>query len=119
MNAHYKTYSISDLHREIDKATQKTLQEYKDDLYEKVEWDCFQQALACCFIALEKMGWKKKRLTSFKNAVDDVTHLMYTGIMGREMTTRDALKHLKDAYGIDLTESQYQEEYEKDERNNA
>lgn len=47
MNAHYKTYSISDLHIEIDKATQKTLQEYKDDLYEKVEWDCFQQALAC------------------------------------------------------------------------
>lgn len=78
-------------------------------------WDVFQQALACCFIALEQMGWGKKRLTDFKNKVDDVTHMMYTGFMGREVTTRDALQHLKDKYGIDLNESQYKEEYDRDD----
>lgn len=113
MKSNWRTYSVSALAKEIDKATQETLKEYKDQLYDAVQWDCFQQALACCFIALEQMGWKKKRLTDFKNKVDDVTHMMYTGIMGRTVTTRDALQHMKDAYGIDLTESQYIEEYEK------
>ncbi len=114
MKSHYKAFSLTGLQKEIDAATMKTLRQYKDELYDKVQWDCFQQALACCFIALEQMGWGKKRLTEFKNKVDDVTHMMYTGIMGRKMTTRDALQHLKDKYGIDLTESQYIEEYERD-----
>ena len=114
MKSHYSTYSETDLQKRIEAATMKTLTEYKDELYDKVQWDCFQQALACCFIALEQMGWRKKRLSEFKDKVDDVTHMMYTGIMGRQMTTRDALQHMKDAYGIDLTESQYIEEYEKD-----
>lgn len=114
MKSHYQTYSVSDLSKEISKATEKTLNEYKNELYDVVQWDCFQQALACCFIALEQMGWRKKRLTAFKDMVDDVTHMMYTGVMGREMTTRDALHHMKVAYGIDLTESQYKEEYDRD-----
>ena len=114
MKSNYGTYSNSDLAKQISKATEKTLNEYKDELYDVVEWDCFQQALACCFIALEQMGWRKKRLTAFKDMVDDVTHMMYTGVMGRKMTTRDALQHMKDAYGIDLTESQYKEEYDRD-----
>lgn len=119
MKSHYSTHSETDLQKRIDAATMKTLKEYKDELYDKVQWDCFQQALACCFIALEQMGWRKKRLSEFKDKVDDVTHLMYTGIMGRKMTTRDALQHMKDAYGIDLTESQYIEEYEKDAKLNG
>ena len=114
MKSNYCTYSTAGLAKEISKATEKTLQEYKDQLYDVVQWDCFQQALACCFAALESMGWRKKRLTEFKNKVDDITHLMYTGIMGREFSPRDALQHMKDAYGIDLTESQYKEEYDRD-----
>ena len=114
MKANYHTYSNSDLSKRISKETEKTLTEYKDKLYDAVQWDCFQQSMAICLTALEQMGWRKKRLTAFKDMVDDVTHMMYTGIMGREMTTRDALQHMKDAYGIDLTESQYKEEYERD-----
>ena len=53
------------------------------------------------------MGWRKKRLTDFLHQVDDVTHMMFTGVMGRETTTRDAQKHLKEAYGIDFSESRY------------
>lgn len=114
MKSNYCTYSTTGLAKEISKATEKKLTEYKDQLYDAVQWDCFQQALACCFAALEQMGWRKKRLTDFKNRVDDVTHMMYTGIMGREFSPKDALQHMKDAYGIDLTESQYKEEYDRD-----
>lgn len=114
MKSNYGTYSNSDLAKRLSRETEKTLSEYKDQLYDAVQWDCFQQSLACCFAALEQMGWRKKRLTAFKNKVDDLTHMMYTGIMGREFSPRDVLQHMKDAYGIDLTESQYKEEYDRD-----
>ena len=64
-------------------------------------------------------GLAQKRLTEFKNKGDDITHMMFTGIMGRSFSPRDALQHLKDAYGIDLYESQYREEYEEDAKRNA
>ena len=115
MKAHYQTFSVTKIDKEIRKGVKQELTKYKDDIYDKVTWDVFQQALACCFIALEQMGWGKKRLTDFKNKVDDVTHMMYTGFMGREVTTRDALQHMKDKYGIDLNESQYKEEYDRDD----
>jgi hypothetical protein len=114
MRSHYKTFSVSQIDKDIQQATKKELTKYKDEIYDKVTWDVFQQALACCLIALEQMGWRKKRLSDFVEKVDDVTHLMYTGAMGREFTTSDALRHMKDAYGIDLSKSQYQDEYERD-----
>lgn len=119
MKSHYATFSVAKIDKEIRAEVEKELTQYKDELYAKVEWDCFCQSLACCFAALEQMGWRKKRLTEFKNKVDDITHLMYTGIMGRSFSPRDALQHLKDAYGIDLYESQYREEYEEDAKRNA
>ena len=118
MKARYGTFAVSDIQKQIDAAVQEELSKLTDEVYAKVEWDCFCQSLACCFAALELMGWRKKRLTEFKNKVDDVTHMMFTGVLGREYTTRDALLHLKEAYGIDLTESQYKEEYEEDARRN-
>jgi len=114
MKSYITSYSVTQLQKEIDKVSMKTLREYKDELYDKVNWDCFQQALAVCFTALELMGWRKKRLTRFKDAVEEVTHMMYCGVMGREYTTRDALQRLKDVYGIDLEESHYKEEYDRD-----
>lgn len=114
MKSRYRAFSVTDIEKQINEGVERELVKYKDELYAKVEWDCFCQALACCFTALELMGWRRKRLTAFKDMVDDVSHMMYTGIMGREFTTRDALKHLKDTYGIDLMDSQYLEEYERD-----
>lgn len=107
MKANYATVSVSKLDKEIKKGVMKELEIYKDEVYEKVQWDVFQQALAVCFVALELHGWKGKRLRRFKDWVDDVCYLMFNGVMGREVTTRDALQHMKDAYGIDLKESQY------------
>lgn len=114
MKSRWKTYSVTQLDKHAVEVANQELRKYRDKIYEDVEWDVFQQALACCFIALEHMGWRKKRLTDFKNAIDDVTHMMYTGIMGREVTTLDALKHLKEAYGIDFSESKYKAEYDRD-----
>ena len=118
MKSYYGTYSTAKVQKQINASARAEVDKLTDEIYAKVEWDCFCQSLACCFLALEQMGWRKKRLTEFKNMVDDITHMMYTGIMGREFTTKDALQHLKETYGIDLYESQYKEEYEADARRN-
>lgn len=107
MKSHYHTFSVTSIQKEIDAAARKEMEKYRDEVYDKITWDIFQQAMAVCFTALELMGWRKKRLTDFKNRCDDVCDMMFRGVMGREYTTRDALQRLKDEYGIDLTESQY------------
>ena len=108
MKARYVTVSQTELDQKVHDLAMKILKEEKDAMYDAVKIDVFDQALAVCFIALEQMGWRKKRLTDFFNMVDDITHMMYTGIMGREMSTRDAQKHLKDTYGIDFSNTRYE-----------
>lgn len=110
MKARYATFSVEKIDKEIRKEVLKELEKYKNDCYDAVVWDVFQQALAVCFTALELMGWRKKRLHRFQDRVEDVCHLMLTGIMGREVTTKDAIKHLHDAYGIDFEQSVYDEQ---------
>ena len=119
MKSNWRAFSVTDIEKQINQGVERELVKYKDEIYAKVEWDCFCQALACCFTALELMGWRKKRLTEFKDKIDDVTHMMYTGVMGREFSPHDALQHLKAAYGIDLMDSQYLEEYERDVKKGA
>lgn len=114
MKSHYQTVSAAQLDKKIHAGVVKEVDAYKDEIYALVEWDCFCQALACCFVTLEQMGWRKKRLSDFKEKLDDMCHVMYTGIMGRKITAADALQHIKEAYGIDLKDSQYLEEYEQD-----
>ena len=107
MKAKYATVSVSKLDKEIKKGVLKELEKYKDEVYAKVTWDVFQQALAVCFTALELQGWRGKRLRRFKDWVDDACNLMFHGAMGREYTTRQALDRMKEVYGIDLKESKY------------
>lgn len=107
MKARFVTVSQTDLDKLVYKEAMRRLEEYKDQLYEAVKIDVFNQALAVCFVSLEQMGWGKTRLNRLFEMVDDMTHLMCTGIMGREMTTRDAERHLKETYGIDFTKSRY------------
>ena len=113
MKSQWVTISKTELDKKIHNLAMAELEKYKDELYDAVKIDVFNQALAVCFTALELMGWRKKRLTDFFNQVDDVTNLMYTGIMGRETTTRDAQKHLKEAYDIDFSKSRYDYDEEK------
>lgn len=110
MKAHYATISQTELDRKVHELAMQKLEEYKDDLYDAVKVDVFNQALAVCFVSLEQMGWGKVRLLRLFDMIDDMTHMMFTGIMGREMTTRDAERHLKETYGIDFTESRYDHE---------
>ena len=107
MKARYVTVSQSELDQKVHELAMQKLQEYKDDLYDAVKVDVFNQSLAVCFVSLEQMGWGKVRLLRLFDMIDDMTHMMFTGIMGREMTTRDAERHLKEKYGIDFTESRY------------
>lgn len=107
MKSRYKSFSLTQLDKEVKKAALDELEKYKDEVYSKIEWDIFQQALAVCFTALELHGWRGKRLRQFKDWVDDACHLMFCGAMGREYTTKDALKRMREQYGIDLTKSQY------------
>lgn len=112
MKARYQTYSVSQVENQIDAAVQRELTRYKDEIYDKVTWDVFKQAIAVCFTALEWMGWREKRLKAFRKQVEEVCHVMLTGVMGKEVTTRDALQHLKDAYGIDINDSIYDDQKE-------
>lgn len=114
MKAKYITISETELDRRVHELSMKKLDEYKEELYKAVNDDVFNQAMAIAFSALEMMGWRKKRLTDFLHQVDDLTHMMYCGIMGRETTARDAQAHLKEAYDIDFTISLYDAEYEAD-----
>lgn len=110
MKARVVTVSQTDLDKLVYKEAMKRLEEYKDQLYEAIKIDIFNQALAVCFVSLEQMGWGKVRLNRLLDMIDDMTHLMCTGIMGREMTTRDAEEYLLEKYGIDFTKSKYEEE---------
>lgn len=110
MKSHYGCVSMTKLDKELRKQVLIECEKYKDECYDAVVWDVFQQALAVCFTALELMGWRKKRLKRFQDRVEDVCHLMITGIMGREVTTKDAIKHLHDAYGIDFEQSCYDDQ---------
>lgn len=117
MKSHYATVSQTELDQQVHKLAMQELEKYRDELFEVMQIDVFDQALAVCLYALEQMGWGKTRLTRFKDQVDDITHMMYTGIMGREMTTRDAQRHFKEKYGIDFAESQYDYGDEEGEAN--
>lgn len=119
MKANWQTVSRSELDKKVHELAMKELERYKDELYKAVNDDVFNQALAVCFMALEMMGWRKKRLTDFLHQVDDLTHMMYSGVMGRGATARDAQDHLKKAYGIDFEISLYADEYEADEAKEA
>lgn len=114
MKSHYATVSQTEMDQKVHKLAMEMLEQYKDELYEAVKIDVFNQALAVCFVSLEQMGWRKVRLLRLLEMIDDMTHMMYTGIMGREMTTRDAEKHLLETYGIDFSKSRY--DYDDDDQ---
>lgn len=116
MKAKYITISETELNKKVHELAMQKLDAYKEELYKAVNDDVFNQAMAVAFTALEMMGWRKKRLTDFLHQVDDLTHMMYFGIMGREATARDAQEHLKAAYGIDFEISLYDAEYEADQK---
>lgn len=108
MKSNYRTFSLSQLDKEIGKAAYKELEAYKDEVYDKISLDIFQQAVAVCLTALELQGWRGKRLRQFKDWVDEACNLMFHGVMDREYTTRMALARMKEVYGIDLKESKYE-----------
>lgn len=115
MKSNHVTMNRTQLDKRVHELAMQMLNEYKDELYEQVNIDCFNQAMAVCFMALEMMGWRKKRLTAFLHQIDDLTHMMYKGALGRETTARDVQDHLREAYGIDFSISLYDDEYKAED----
>lgn len=108
MKANYATMNVTQLDREIKKGVMKELEAYKDEVYEKVTLDVFEQAIAVCLYTLEaEQGWKETRLRRFVAQLEDTCHLLTQDIFGKKITTRDILKHMKEKYNIDLSESRY------------
>lgn len=108
MKANYATMNVTQLDREIKKGVMKELEAYKDEVYEKVTLDVFEQAIAVCLYTLEaEQGWKETRLRRFVVQLEDTCHLLTQDIFGKKITTRDILKHMKEKYNIDLSESRY------------
>lgn len=108
MKSNWAIVSASKLDKNVKAGVMKELERYKDDVYEKIEQDVFEQAVAVCLYALELEGWRGVRLRRFVQQVDDACHLLTESVLGRHITTRDIQKHLQDAYGIDLKKSRYQ-----------
>ena len=103
MKAKYITISEA----ELDKRIRAELTKYAGECYDKVTWDVFQQALAVCFTALEMMGWRKKRLARFNEKVEAAAAILCTGVLEKEYSTKTALDHLRDKYGIIFDEAIY------------
>lgn len=108
MKSNWAIVSASKLDRNVKAGVMKELERYKDDVYEKIEQDVFEQAVAVCLYALEMNGWRGVRLRRFCQQVDDACHLLTETVMGHHITTRDIQDHMKEHYGIDLKETRYQ-----------
>lgn len=108
MKSNYAIVSVAKVDKEIKNGVMKELEKYKDGVYEKIEQDVFEQAVAVCLYALEINGWRGVRLRRFVQQVDDACHLLTETVMGHHITTRDIQEHMKEYYGIDLKETRYQ-----------
>lgn len=108
MKSNYAIVSVAKVDKEIKNGVMKELEKYKDGVYEKIEQDVFEQAIAVCLYALELNGWRGVRLRRFVQQVDDACHLLTETVMGHHITTRDIQEHMKEHYGIDLKETRYQ-----------
>ena len=73
----------------------------RNEVYEEALVDGVKQGVALCLIALEKnSGWKKKRLERVFDGVGDLLQL--PDIFGAELTTEDAIQHLRKEFEIDI-----------------
>ncbi len=71
------------------------------------------QSLATAFFILSRdFGFGKKRLVALKNSIENEFLTMSKGVLGMDYNASHICKHLKEKYGIDFGESQYDREDE-------
>lgn len=74
------------------------------DLIVRLGENLYTTILTVCFMALEELGWREKRLKRFKEHYDKATAAMYdmNWLGNHFVTMTDYAKHLSENYGIDL-----------------
>ena len=61
-----------------------------------------------------EFGFGGERLRKLKDLTESEYMAMKTGVLGKPYSTNDCVKFLKENYGIDFDESQYDESWDKE-----
>lgn len=94
--------------RQLRKIIDKNINERIPELYDEIERNTAYQCIATVFAVLAKnYGFGKVRLNRLKNEVEDEFALMESGVLGREYSTSDVCKWLKERFDIDFSRTQY------------
>ena len=99
---------------QIRKIVQDEAKRQTTSIYEAAMQDSVYQALATMMYVLNRdFGFGGERLKKLKNLTEDEFMVMRTGICGKHYDANNCVKYLKEKYGIDFAESQYDENYRK------
>lgn len=91
-----------------EEATQQTTK-----IYEAALRDATYQAHAVMMCVLHReFGFGEERLRRLKDLTESEYMAMRVGALGKPYTTNDCVKFLKEEYGIDFAESQYDESWD-------
>lgn len=102
---------------QIRRIVQDEAKRQTTEIYDKAMKDAVYQAFAVMMCVLHReFGFGGERLKRLKNLTESEFMMMRTGILGRSYDTNDCVKFLKNTYGIDFEESQYDDESWHSER---
>lgn len=88
---------------QVELACQKEIDSKLDKLYEEVRKDVAKQVMATCLFELNKeFDFENEKLLQFFNGVSSMFILMGNGVVGKEFTPIDCIKHCKECFGINL-----------------
>lgn len=89
--------------QQVELACQKEIDNKIEQMYEQVKKDVARQVMATCLFELNKeFNFGEKRLLQFFNGVSSMFFLMNNGVMGKDFTTEDCIRHCKEYFNIDL-----------------
>lgn len=101
MNRRLNSKIVDELQAEVDKALDE---ERAKIAYEAVQYaapELMAQAIAVMLYAMHLNGFGKKRLNRIYDQYVSIMN-MPTNMMGKTATTSDAVKHMRDKFGIDF-----------------
>ena len=97
--------------KKIEEVVKAEAKRHTEQIYAQAHQDVSYQVIAVLLCVLHReFGFGKERLTKVKNLTEHEFMAMRTGILGKSYTTNDCVKFLKENYGIDFAESQYEDE---------
>lgn len=99
---------------QIRRIVQDEAKRQTTEIYDKAMKDAAYQCFAVLMCVLHKeFGFGKKRLKKLKDLTEFEFMMMKDGVLGNPYDTNDCVRFLKEKYGIDFAESQYDESWDK------